>query len=394
MNPPSENCSRPASSASAVDVMTSSSVTLFARSRAGSTCTCEHLQPLAPDRRRWRRRGPGAGGPGSSSRRSSTCRSSTSVSDDSPIFMTRLVAESGWIMNGGLAQVGSVGRDDVAMRSCTTCRASRRSVPRSKIISICESCGTDFDRITSRSGTPLSDCSSGHGDELFDLGRGEPEGERLDLDLGRRELGEDVDLRVRQLDDADEQQRRGQRDHDEAEPQARSNDPAHHGRRCPRSVSTAPPKVCVVSTRSPSRPRTARRSRWSRPRCPASGPSASTASSPAIVGTVIGLRIEGAGLRARVHPGLARRRRRRPPRTGRPWCPPRSVDRRGLDAEPFDRLVSVRRDLLDLAAVAPRRARRGPSAPSRPRRVGAAGEREARRPPAPRPAIGSGVCIA
>ena len=32
-------------------------------------------------------------------------------SDVMPIFMTRLVADSGWIMTGGAAQVGSVGRD-------------------------------------------------------------------------------------------------------------------------------------------------------------------------------------------------------------------------------------------------------------------------------------------
>ena len=31
------------------------------------------------------------------------------MSEVSPIFMTRLVDESGWIMNGGLDQVGSVG---------------------------------------------------------------------------------------------------------------------------------------------------------------------------------------------------------------------------------------------------------------------------------------------
>ena len=30
--------------------------------------------------------------------------------EESPIFMTRLVAENGWIMNGGAAQVGSWAR--------------------------------------------------------------------------------------------------------------------------------------------------------------------------------------------------------------------------------------------------------------------------------------------
>ena len=42
-----------------------------------------------------------------------------SSSEESPIFMIRLVAESGGIMNGGLAHVGSVGVT-CAMRSCTS----------------------------------------------------------------------------------------------------------------------------------------------------------------------------------------------------------------------------------------------------------------------------------
>ena len=74
--------------------------------------------------------------------------------------MTRLVDDSGWIMTGGAAHVGSVGVT-MAMRSGTSCRASRRSVPGLKIITIDESCGTDFERIMSRSGTPCSACSSG-----------------------------------------------------------------------------------------------------------------------------------------------------------------------------------------------------------------------------------------
>ena len=75
----------------------------------GSTWTWSMLQLLAPDRRRWRRR----------ARCSSRGRIvqyaiidmsiRDTVSDDMPIFMTRLVAESGWIMNGGAAHVGSDG---------------------------------------------------------------------------------------------------------------------------------------------------------------------------------------------------------------------------------------------------------------------------------------------
>ena len=45
--------------------------------------------------------------------------------DDRPIFMTRLVVETGGIITGGAAQVGSVVRTTVAMRSWTSWRASQ-----------------------------------------------------------------------------------------------------------------------------------------------------------------------------------------------------------------------------------------------------------------------------
>ena len=72
--------------------------------------------------------------------------------------MIRLVAESGGIIQGGLAQVGRVGVT-WAMRSCTSCRALTSSVPRSKMSSIAESWETDFERSSSRPGSPVS-CSS------------------------------------------------------------------------------------------------------------------------------------------------------------------------------------------------------------------------------------------
>jgi hypothetical protein len=80
--------------------------------------------------------------------------------EESPIFMTRLVAESGWTMTGGADQLGRVGVT-VAMRSCTSCRAVSRSVPGSKMSSIDDSCSTDLERITSRPGSPLRACSRG-----------------------------------------------------------------------------------------------------------------------------------------------------------------------------------------------------------------------------------------
>src|SRR5215208_1983169 len=81
-----------------------------------------------------------------------------SSSDDSPIFMIRLVAERGGIMKGGLAHVGRVGVS-CAMRSATSWRAVSSSVPRSKMSWIAESWATDFERSSSRPGRPLS-CSS------------------------------------------------------------------------------------------------------------------------------------------------------------------------------------------------------------------------------------------
>ena len=107
-----------------------------------------------------------------------------------------------------------------------------------------------------------------HGDELLDLRRREADRGCLDLHLGRGELREDVDLRLRQLDGPHDEQGHGEGDDDVPEPQALPDDPTHHGRRRPRSVQVRPPTISIVSTRSPSRPRTARPSRWSRPRPP------------------------------------------------------------------------------------------------------------------------------
>ena len=77
-----------------------------------------------------------------------------------PIFMTRLVDDSGCSITGGAAQVGRLGAT-CCSRSWTSWRERMRSVPGSKIISICESWPSDRERSTSRLGTPLSACSSG-----------------------------------------------------------------------------------------------------------------------------------------------------------------------------------------------------------------------------------------
>jgi hypothetical protein len=75
------------------------------------------------------------------------------LSEVSPIFITRLVEDSGCRITGGAAHVGNVGVT-VVTRSATSCRACRRSVPRLKRSLIAESCGTDFERTASRPGIP------------------------------------------------------------------------------------------------------------------------------------------------------------------------------------------------------------------------------------------------
>ncbi len=139
--------------------MTSSSVTPLARSRTGSTWTWSIWS-----------RSPQMGTFATPGTRNNLARifqyeiiersMVDSVSEVSPIFIVRLVADSGWIMKGGLAQLGRVGTT-VAIRSATSWRAVKRSVPCSKISSIWDSCSIDLDRMTSRSGMPLSTCSSG-----------------------------------------------------------------------------------------------------------------------------------------------------------------------------------------------------------------------------------------
>ena len=87
-------------------------------------------------------------------------RSMIDVSEDRPIFMTRLVDESGWIMNGGAAHVGRLGVTSLT-RSATSWRARSRSVPGLNSSSICDSSVTDLERMTSRPGMPAMACSIG-----------------------------------------------------------------------------------------------------------------------------------------------------------------------------------------------------------------------------------------
>ena len=141
--------------------------------------------------------------------------------------MIRLVADSGGIMNGGLAQVGRVGVT-CATRSVTSWRARSSSVPRLKMSRIDESCATDFERSSSRPSMPLSCSSIGTVISSSTSFGGVAERDRLDLDLRRSELREDVDLRVRDLRDARSTiiAAAGEQ-HQPPEPQAPRDDPTH-----------------------------------------------------------------------------------------------------------------------------------------------------------------------
>ena len=114
--------------------------------------------------------------------------------------------------------------------------------PRSKISAIDDSCGTDFGAHDVEARDAVQRLLERDGDQLLDLGGGQPEARGLDLDPRRRELGEDVHRHVAKLRGAEDHHRRGDDDDEEPELQARADDPAH---------------------RDPSRPSLSRASRWS-----------------------------------------------------------------------------------------------------------------------------------
>src|SRR5258707_12997698 len=80
--------------------------------------------------------------------------------EESPICMTRLVADRGGSIQGRPAQDGKV-RTATARRSCTNCRACMTSVPCLKMRVIDDSPGTDLERKVSSCGVLSSESSSG-----------------------------------------------------------------------------------------------------------------------------------------------------------------------------------------------------------------------------------------
>src|SRR5439155_13581404 len=101
-------------------------------------------------------------------------------------------------------------------------------------------------------------------DQGFHLGGGHAWGFSLNLHQWRGELGKDVHRHVAKLAEANEHHGCGERHHQEAKMQARSDDPTHHGWRPPSNsvpynsgtptVTTAVPEggLCESMTWSPS----------------------------------------------------------------------------------------------------------------------------------------------
>ena len=135
-------------------------------------------------------------------------------SEDSPAIMTRLVDDTGCNIAGGLETFGRACAWVIC--SCTTWRAAKRSVPGSKMSSIEDSPGIDFER---------------NGDQLLHLCCRQPERFGLDLHPRRRKLREDVDRCLADLDSTEEDQAGGQGKNEDLVPQARRDDRTHHRRR-------------------------------------------------------------------------------------------------------------------------------------------------------------------
>ena len=126
------------------------------------------------------------------------------MSDDKPIFMTRLVDDSGCMMNGGPAQVGSVPVTPL-IRSWTSCRARSRSVPGLKIELDLRQLGHG---LGAKRGEPFDAGQrllQRDGHQRLDFRRGQAERDRLDLDPRRRELREHIDRHPSDLAEAEDE---------------------------------------------------------------------------------------------------------------------------------------------------------------------------------------------
>ena len=192
--------------------------------------TLQRLRALAPDRRRWRRPATAISRSGSSSRRSSTGRSRSSSLDERPIFITRLVADSGCSIPGDAGRRAAGSAIAIAMRSCTSWRA----------VEDCR-CPLEEQHDRRQAGDRLrADHVEARRavqrllhrdrDQLFDLRRWTCRAPRSGSRLGGANSGKTSTGMSRSASAPKTSSATAERDHEEAELQARPDDPPHHGR--------------------------------------------------------------------------------------------------------------------------------------------------------------------
>ena len=224
---PVENLSRPESTASAVASITFSSETCRACILVGSAWTVMswsrsfQMATLAT--------------PGTRSSRALIVQYAVidiSMSewffDVMPICMARPVAETGASMTGGAAQVGRLGDD---RRDALLHQLARPEQVGARLEQQLDR-GQLRNRLGPHVVQALDAVQPGlerHGDELLDVGGGQAHAGGLDDHPGRGELGEDVDVHLRQRGDAQDHQADGGRDDQVPELQARADDRPHQG---------------------------------------------------------------------------------------------------------------------------------------------------------------------
>ena len=132
--------------------------------------------------------------------------------EESPIFMTRLVADSGCIMIGGAAQVGNDGR--------TVSRRSWHQLPGRHHIGPRVEDQLDRRQLGNRLGAhhveprhSVERLLQRNRDQAFHFGRGQPEACGLNLHARRRELGKDVHRHGAELAAANDHHRHGESNH-------------------------------------------------------------------------------------------------------------------------------------------------------------------------------------
>ena len=194
----------------------------------------QHLElpvALAPDgdvRDAGDRHQPRAGSSTGPASVSSICES---VFDDTPIFSTRLVDESGDRITGGLRRRPAAAAPRPPAAPAPAAARAIRSVPSSKISTTDDSPSTDFERIVFSPGVPLSAFSSGTLTRLSTSSVERPGASVWISTSGGANSGKTSSGACPRRPDADDHEHDRQRQHEHAEPQRGGDEPVHHGGR-------------------------------------------------------------------------------------------------------------------------------------------------------------------